>query len=331
MEALSQDFGETSLHDASVPPDQLLFEPSEGSKAEIGLRHIPHYLFRVVSPNSDGKTSEKWIRSKAVVKNSKSSTQDVFSYHDPKSRRMKAHDLLVHLQWWTPFRGEVVEDNFVSWTSSLLFAIQYIYYRHMSTRDRSRLEDIDLYIIDTTRFPRGTFMCDLDLITSFRPFEKPRPNKDLKSLHNLRTTKGYYFGEYLSQGSLRIENKCYKISANVLFDDDRLYRLQPSFAEEHINGIEETPRWAKSVVQLRETIWPGNDLQELSPVETQDRLKALNEIMDNISLDWKFPLAIYFQALVGAKIKADELGAEYSHPQTLDSKCIPRLESRFSR
>ena len=172
-------------------------------------------------------------------------------------------------------------------------------------------------------------MCDLVLITFLRPFEDPRPNKVLDDLHKLRTKKGYYFVEYLSQGSLKIENECQKISANVLFNDDRLYRLQPSFAELHKIRTNGNPGWAKPVSQLREKIWPGNDLQVLSSAETQKCLKALNKIMDNIALDWKFPLGIYFQALAGAKITTDELGAEYSHPQTLGSKFIPSLESRF--
>ncbi|KAH6714588.1 hypothetical protein BKA61DRAFT_605536 [Leptodontidium sp. MPI-SDFR-AT-0119] len=52
-----------------------------------------------------------------------------------------------HPQWW---KGH--EDNLVSWTSSLLFALVYIFHLHANSNDRSAFDDIHLCIIDTNQF-----------------------------------------------------------------------------------------------------------------------------------------------------------------------------------
>ena len=71
-----------------------------------------------------------------------------------------------HLCWW----GKPTDpDNLVSWTSSLLFAFQYIFYRHNHSRDRSSLDGIDLCIVDTATFPDGGFLPDMDLIHRRKP------------------------------------------------------------------------------------------------------------------------------------------------------------------
>lgn len=90
--------------------------------------------------------------------------EDVFFNLNSEKRITIARTLNLHLRWW-PKHG--TWDNFVSWTSSLLFAIQYIYYRHLNPGDESDLQQIKLYAIDTTQSPKVTFLCDLDLIDTF--------------------------------------------------------------------------------------------------------------------------------------------------------------------
>ncbi|CAG9950124.1 unnamed protein product, partial [Clonostachys rosea f. rosea IK726] len=82
-------------------------------------------------------------------------------------------------------------------------------------RDGSALEDIKLCIVDTTECPDRSFVRDIDLIRSFSLFDI-----GLRDLKNLRLGKSqskssgcYYFGEYLSQGALRIEGRCQIVSA----------------------------------------------------------------------------------------------------------------------
>ena len=70
----------------------------------------------------------------------------------------------------------------------------------------------------------------------------------------------YYFGEYLSQALLKIENKCQVIPANVLFKQDRLCCIQPKFADIHSNTMGGKPSWSNEVNCLRNTLWLGNKL-----------------------------------------------------------------------
>lgn len=296
MDTLTETMRDTRLSDRPEELEQLLFRPQAGSGlAQSALDEIPCYLFRVVSPHSVGETNETWVRSESACRNESSSMEDIFLNLDTEKRTTIARTLNLHLRWWP--KG-VLRDNFVSWTSSLLFAIQYIYYRHLSPKDGSSLEQIKLYAIDTTRFPKGTFIRDLDLIHTFWESDNHPPKKNLEDLQDLRNET--YFGEYLSQGPLKIEDKCEMISAQSLFESDRLRRLQPHFLEFHdVPFSYGKPIWVKEVNRLRETIWPFTDL--LSSAETADRLEAVKEIIQNLTPSWRFPLAIYFTALIGSE------------------------------
>jgi len=295
----------------SPPPgesEQLLFRPqADSGLAQRALDKIPRYLFRVVSPHSDGTTDETWVRSESAYQNWGSSREDIFLNLNSEKRTTIAQTLNLHLRWWAK---DDLKDNFVSWTSSLLFAIQYIYYRHLSPEDGSGLGQIKLYVIDTTKFPEGTFLCDLDLIDTFWESDDHPANKNLENLRYLRNETKYYFGEYLSQGSLKIEGKCEIISAQSLFESDRLGRLQPHFREIHDlpfnNG---RPIWVQEVIRLRETIWPSINPQISSSAEIGDRLEAVKEIVQYLEPSWRFPLAIYFTSLIGPGSFIEHRGA----------------------
>lgn len=143
-------------------------------------------------------------------------------------------------------------------------------------------------------------MRDSDLIDIFCEYDE-----DLKYLQSLRNGPNFYFGEYLSQGPLKIENKCQVIPAEVLFQQDRLRRIQPRFAEMPSNTTR-NPGWAKEVIRLRRAIWPGFDLTLLSSAEMIDRLQPIEEIMNNIAAGWRFPIAIYFAALIDSESSIKE-------------------------
>jgi hypothetical protein len=220
--------------------------------------------------------------------------KDIFYNLNTKKRAEVANILNLHLRWEK--KGNLL-DNFISWTSSLLFAIEYIYYRHHT--DDTPLEEIKFFVVDTTMFPRGTFMRDLDLIIIFYG-----SNKRLRGFRSLRNGGTFYFGEYLSQGLLKIENKCQLISADVIFERDRLRRIQPLFASIR----SETSEWANAVIRLRRDIWPGPALITITSTEMRDRLQAIEEIMPHISARWQFPVVVYFAALIGAKISISDQG-----------------------
>ena len=244
-----------------------------------------------------------------------------FSNLDCKKRTEIAQALNLHLQW---LQNGGNRDNFVSWTSSLLFAIQFIYYRHLSAKDRSCLAEIKLYIIDTRQFLSGTFIRDLDLIDAFCVAEN-----SLSDFRSMRNRPNYYFGEYLSQGSLKIENKCQVIPANILFEQDRLRRIQPEFAEfAHIrrHTVGGKPPWVKEVNRLCNTLQPGNKLPILPENEMSGRLQAIEEIIKYVASGWRYPIAIYFAALIGSEsfiegqeTSDDNLFLNFFRPASLQS------------
>lgn len=69
MDALTQALESTHLDSPpSQIPEQLLFNPSPDSNlGRHALDNIPRYLFRVVSPESDGRTDAEWVRSEAAT------------------------------------------------------------------------------------------------------------------------------------------------------------------------------------------------------------------------------------------------------------------------
>lgn len=288
-------------------PEQLIFRPPNTDDA---LNNIPHYLFRIVSPKSDGITNDRWVRSVAAVQKPNCPQDDIFFKLDGAKQKQVAHILSRHL-WWV----EQPRDLFVSWTSSLLFAIQYIYYRHLHEKDGSALEDIKLFIIDTTKFPRGTFMRDLNLIESFW-----KHDSGLGRLRDLRTRKGYYFGEYLSQGALKVENKCQILPANVLFEKRRLSRIQPEFGEPRLDTTQGGPEWAKAVLRIRSKLLSMTSLHLFSRAQLNDSMQAVVEIIQNVAPAWRYPLAVYLAALIGAKTTTkEEERVGMNHDTTLGS------------
>ncbi|KAJ5088247.1 hypothetical protein N7456_011863 [Penicillium angulare] len=261
MDRITETLGNISLDGASngpEEPEQLLFEPQTRDRVpETALDDIPRFLFWIATPKSGGYNDEKWVKSQAAKQNKASSTRDIFA--NP-GKALTAKTLNLHLRW---FIQEGIEYNLVSWTSSLLFAIQYIYYRRADPRDGSDVKDIKLHDIHSSR-PR----C-------------------LKGMKTMRNGEKCYFGEYLSQGSLKVENKCQVISVNVLFENNLLRRIQPRFAG---LGEGDPLKWVTTVQSL----------------QMADRLQAIEGILENVESAWKYPIAVYFAALVGQELWVEE-------------------------
>jgi hypothetical protein len=240
---------------ASTPefPEYLPFHPSgKYESLRQNLSAIPRYLFRISSPQSDATTDETWVKSKDAMLGRGTATRDIFEEPDgPATETL----LDKHLRWRGHADGH---DNLVSWTSSLLFALQYIFYRHNHWKDGSSLEHIHICIIDTTAFPRGVFIQDLDLIRAFKEFDQSTSGySGLQNLHWMRTRGqpsfqgSFYFGEYLSQGSWRIEGRCQIVSAQSLIDSG-LFILRPELEE---SMTARRAEWSNRVIELRELFY----------------------------------------------------------------------------
>lgn len=175
------------------------------------------------------------------------------------------------------------DDNFVSWTSSLLFALVYIFYLHANRRDGSDFTEIYICIIDTTRFAKGVFLQDLDLIRAYSAFDRA-----LADTLKLRTEKHggrFYFGEYLSQGALKIKGKCAIVPASALIERG-LFDLQPIFEEFAHWEKAFTPPWVYPVLHLR------NDIdRKTAGASTSTVLRAVNCIIQLFEPPWRLPMA----------------------------------------
>jgi hypothetical protein len=131
--------------------------------------------------------------------------------------------LWEHLGHKTPFSAEE-DDNLMSWTSSLLYAIQYAVYRAKWRKPG----DVRICIVDSGTFPEGQFAQDLWLLKRYTKNVKECP--ELKNLLDLRSDTDYYNGEHLSQGLLDHTGR----SCLVSLEDLRaagLFELYPEFGE----------------------------------------------------------------------------------------------------
>jgi hypothetical protein len=181
------------------------------------LDDIPRFLFQVSTPKSCGMTDRSWTRSIDARNSTENSRVDTFAREDKERVATMLHR---HLRWW-----EGPEDNLVSWTSSLLFALVYIFHLHANRRDGSAFDDISLCITDTTKFPNGVFLRDMDLIEAYQSFDNA-----LQDFKGLRLKKDWYFGEYLSQGASKIEGKYQIVSAQAMINKG-LYRVRREFED----------------------------------------------------------------------------------------------------
>lgn len=160
------------------------------------------------------------------------------------------------------------------------------------------MEHIKLYVIDTTLFPPQTFIRDLDLINAFATFDGHPRGRDLKDMQRRRTKTGYYFGEYFSQGSLRIANKCQVVLAKLLFAGDKLRCLQPHLGDIHSMQRFEKPDLANDVRKLRNIIWPNGKPFSTMSGGTCVQMGIVDEISNLFDPGWRLLMAVQFAALI---------------------------------
>jgi hypothetical protein len=275
------------------------------------IANTPRYLFHVYDCKTKGTTDEKWVKSLDALNNDENHMDDVFKRLD---RSEVARGLNEHLRWSSPTSSG--KNNFVSWTDSLPFAIAYAIYRHRFKDLKIPLTQIFLCAVDTSMLPAGVFIKDMDLMEAYR--DDIQPNSDIKiflkgkwelwskrglpNLIDLRNSYNggayYYFGEYLSQGKLKIEGACTIIPFHKIINKN-LYLLYPGF-KEALDG--DRIEWAKPVMNFRREIYDG------PPKSTTLRqVQAVIAITDNIEPQWKLAITAELFALLGSPKDDQEL------------------------
>jgi hypothetical protein len=100
--------------------------------------------------------------------------------------------------------------------------------------------------------PDGVFVKDLELIDAFANYSDPMLKENLSYLQQLRQgSRGYYFGEYLSQGYLGIDGICSQATMQDLIENG-LFELMPEFEDQASWDL-----WANRVIQLRDPFRGG--------------------------------------------------------------------------
>lgn len=215
----------------SISDGYLLFDPSpEQDDIRQGLDDVPPYLFHVHHGESVGNLDHDWVMSMDASAADASAQRDLLACENSKV----AETLNKHLRWK---KMEAGSANLVSWTSSLLFALRYIFHLHRrGSKDRESvtfppipLENMRLCIVRTDGLEKGVFVRDSHLINHYAKYSPPGEDKDLNYFQQLRHSKKgpYYFGEFLSQGALKIKDRCEIVDAKRIVDFG-LLSLMPS-------------------------------------------------------------------------------------------------------
>ena len=277
----------------------------------ISPRKVDRYLFRLFDKRSDGSMDSIWVKSRDAKQTRFHYDKDIFERED---RDEAAQALRRHLQW----KGQPgEEDNFVSWSSSLLFVLQYAHYRarHFPNSD---FREMFLCVVDTTLLPPKVFMRDTDLLMAFSRYDNSGGNDTLQGLQLLRQKRhaqynGFYdFGEYLSQGALRIE-KCCRIVSMADIRDAGLYTLR----EELESAVTTKEKWANRVLNLRQIFYETGICYLAHDYEVKYALR----IGSKFGPTWDVPIALAFLALKPRRIP-DEAMVEEFRPLCCRGKCL---------
>jgi hypothetical protein len=234
------DFWIDILHNA--PNGPTLFYPPPSLHCKSLDLSVPRYLFRTFDAASSGRSNEDVVVSMASSTTPQESNRfDILS----KDKQKVAQMLHMHLDKGCFGEGSK-EDHLMSWTSSLLYAIQYALWRaHICGRHPSK---ISICAIDTSKFPLGQFVRDIPLLEAYREAAEQLGGSSLKFFDFRLHTSDYYNGEYLSQGAVNHSGRSCMMSLKRLTDSG-LLQLYPEFED-----AEGHKKWAKRVRELRQ-IW----------------------------------------------------------------------------
>lgn len=264
----------------------LPFTPPEYVAVDLG---IPRYLFRIVSEHSAASTDSSWARSRSAKMNDPTSAKCLFDLD-----RMAAADMLYrHLTWQQP---STVPDNLVSWTSSMLYALIHVICR----RTQYRALDTSFCIIDTDELPHDAFMSDLDLVRALK--SRHDGLQEYEALCKARQGESggwHYFGEYISQGSLKIENCCKIVKMSQLIARG-LLNLHPRFPEYFCEYASQPVSWADQIRVLRAAFYRDGEEEDEEPavVFRADPELTSGDLGNLFGPFWRIPVALSMYSIV---------------------------------
>jgi hypothetical protein len=135
--------------------------------------------------------------------------------------------------------------------------------------------------------------------------------------------RDYYFGEYLSQGALKIEDKYEIVSAQAMIDQG-LYNLRHEFGEFAQWESSRNVPWAKPTVALRKDLY----LIKCSETTKENSLIAIN-IAKLFGPRWQLPVAANLIALLPHLTEDTTIIQELSSNHFTGSFLLPRSKVKL--
>lgn len=117
-----------------------------GERLKPSFDQTPRYLFLVYDEASSGTTNADYVSSRLADLGSLDCRHNMLD----QTTKEAAIILNRHLNWK---KSQQDEDNLVSWSSSLLFTLQYALYRHRKRSKGRSAHNVHIIIIDTTPSP----------------------------------------------------------------------------------------------------------------------------------------------------------------------------------
>ncbi|KAI4907235.1 hypothetical protein J4E90_009737 [Alternaria incomplexa] len=221
----------TILNNAPNGPT-LFYPPTSFDSHWLKFEDIPQYLFRIFDAAILGTDGVVHSIESSIEPEGNSRT-DLLSLRNDRATTL----LHAHLKK-TCFSRET--DNLTSWTSSLLFAIQYALYRRQCGQGNA--SEYKICAADTRKFPQGQFARDIWLIQKYESDGVGQA----QDFFNFRLKfVDYYNGEYLSQGAVSIADRSCVTSLKQL-EEAGLFKLYPEFEDATGRTL-----WARRVLELR--------------------------------------------------------------------------------
>ncbi|EEU34828.1 uncharacterized protein NECHADRAFT_88411 [Fusarium vanettenii 77-13-4] len=281
------------------PGGPTLFYPPGASSAarsiEWPFNDIQRYLFRAFDSKSSGRNDDNVVASTmSKFGTPERSKIDILSLGTHNASEM----LYKHLNKGC-FNGEA-SDNLMSWSSSLMFVIQYAIWRsHIGNLSPT---EVRICAIDTSMFPPGQFARDMSLL---KAYHNTGLSEDQERFFRFRLGNSEYDnGEYLSQGLVNHGGRSCTFSLQDLVEAG-LYELYPEFGDAQARG-----KWTNRVRDLR-VCWDNEQKTTL-----QDILHAFNMARECFGPFDAPDMALLLLTFKNRKLRTTALQSDPRHADT---------------
>ncbi|KAF5000059.1 hypothetical protein FGRMN_2070 [Fusarium graminum] len=277
----------------NCPSGPTLFKPLEATTSDWGFNTIPRYLFRAFDVKSSGRNTQSIVASCMSENNfPERSSIDILSL---PSREEASMLLYNHLDKRS-FDG-CSTDNFMSWSSSFLYVIQYAIWR--SKAGRTCPSEVQICVVDTRDFPHGQFARDLWLL---RKFQDSPMERDCRAFFDSRLEyPDYDNGEYLSQGTVDLGDRACIFSLQDLMTAG-ISNLYPQFKDDASARVQYTKR----LLTLR-SLWRQEDA-----TSEEDVLQAYSMAAGLLGKFDASDMTLMLLSLRGRRVRAtDQLSSEH--------------------